>query len=193
MTAASQPPSPPAVSPCWPRLGFPPGHGLLTSHQPLCACFLHSSRTLARPVMLIPDTSRVARGAGVPWLTSQPEGWPLELCPGSCCTTESALREGDTPYSGTTGTAVPALSSGRRGQSVLGVGSFTLAGSDEVLSPLESDLESGGGHLCEPGPGWASRGGPSSLSLGSSNKKLNPAMFCAFPLTTAGFLSLEAG
>ena len=105
MTAASQPPSPPAVSPCWPRLGFPPGHGLLTSHQPLCACFLHSSRTLARPVVLIPDASRVAHGAGVPWLTSQPEGWPPELCPGSCCTTESALREGDTPHSRMTGTA----------------------------------------------------------------------------------------
>ncbi|XP_034497458.1 neurotensin receptor type 1 [Ailuropoda melanoleuca] len=40
-------------------------------------------------------------------------------------------------------------SSGRRGRSVLGVGSFTLAGSDEVLSPLESDLESGG-HRWQP-------------------------------------------
>lgn len=67
-----------------------------------------------------------------------------------CFSSEAALRDGGTPGLWMTHLAAPAHGCGCPS----GESWTTLAGSEGRSFPLESDLEVGRGHPCEPGPGW---------------------------------------
>lgn len=132
---------------CWVSLlGTPAWSCLLTS--PGCSVLAFFT---CHPGASSPPHSRCQQGAPRCGrvVTYQPAQMVLFL--DLCFSSEAALRDGGTPGLWMTHLAVPALSS--RG-CPSGESWATLAGSEGCSFPLESDLEVGRGHPCEPGPGW---------------------------------------